>query len=271
MVNAVALISSYKEGRLIQGTIHSLVAAGVFDIVIFDGPTKPGAVVNGDKTDIGRWNHRAGIVYEESTWPNEHTKRTAMLQRAREVYPLPEFWILTIDADEILVWGEYLTDWLNVLRPEKGEVVVPLKRTEAQWTETGFLSDVAPSRLIHSSIVKEYLVSCWKILTPKDEVFFAGHYRAPKMPMYGEPHIHHRSYLRRIERAVMRESRTEEYDYVTALKNIAEGTAEERDHTKALQHIANHVPDVVSELESIMEKKGGENVHRRDAESSSEG
>lgn len=240
MNNVVCLISSYREGKLIRGTVYSALIAA-YDVIVFDGKTKPGAEIRGEETNLGYHEHSARVKVVREDWPNEHTKRTAMLNMAREIHPLKDFWILTLDADEILVWGEYLMDWLNVLQPgypEPGENVVPIKRTEAAWTDTGFLSDVAPSRLIHSSMVKEYLVSCWRILTPDDKVFEAGHYRAPRQPMYGEPHIHHRPYLRRIERAAYREHKSEEWE-----------------HTRAMRELMEHLPDTAGEIDSIREAK----------------
>lgn len=204
----IALISSYKEGSLIQGTIRSIFDVPSIEVLVYDGTTR-GKEIPGEETDLGVWKNY--VTFHKGSWYSEHQKRNAMLKRARLMYPDP-FWIMTIDADEILVWGEYLIDWLNVLKPgypDSQENAVPIKRTEASWTPTGFLSDIAPSRLIHSSMVKEYLISCLKIKTPDDNVFFATHRQAERMPMYGEPHIHHRSYLRRNQRADVRES-TEE-------------------------------------------------------------
>lgn len=226
----IAFISSYKEGTLIQGTIRSLLNASVDHIIIFDGPTDLDRIVEGAETDIGpyrtAYKYKGKPIGVKGQWEGEAVKRTEMLDFARHRFPAdPYFWILTIDADEILVWGEYLRDWLMQLRPEIGEVVVPLRRTEAAWDMNfgGFITDVAPSRLIHSSLVKKYLVSCWRMETfGKPSVFEASHYRAERMPNYGEPHIHHRHYLRRPNRAGVREHEGEEREYTEALRAIAD-------------------------------------------------
>lgn len=216
------LISSYKEGALIQGAIRSARACQPNFLAVFDGPTRD-EEIPGDDTEPGTAFHLYVDQWTDGEWPSEHEKRTAMVVAAREYLYTPSFWILTLDADEILVWGEFLRDWLQALRPEQGELVVPIKRTEAAWDpESGFVSDISPSRLLHSSLVDRYLVSCWQIETPSGQVFEASHYRAPRQPMYGEPHIHHRHYLRRYERARVREHKVEEAEYTAGLREIGE-------------------------------------------------
>lgn len=233
----VALISSWKEGRLIQGTIRSVLPYCA-KVLVYDGATQQGETP-GEKTDIGIYLGQ--VVVKEGFWKIEHEKRTEMLHQAKRLMQRKPFWILTIDADEILIWGEYLEDWLGVLRPgypQTGENVVPIKRTEAAWTlNGGFVSDISPSRLIHSSMVAEYMVSCWKIKTPDGKIFDAGHYRAERMPMYGEPHIHHRSYLRRFERAQIRSSKGEEKEFL---------------EKQGLDKLAKELPDLQN-LERLLE------------------
>lgn len=213
------LISAYDEGSLINGAIRSSRDCSPAEIIVFEGPT------HSELNPIRGENPIGCTTYRESVWESEHEKRTAMLKRARDLIR-DDFWILTLDADEILVWGQHLRDWLGQLRPgyPGGENVVPIRRTEAGWNPDGggFYTDVAPSRLIHSSMVDEYLVSCWRIRTPDDLIFEAGHYRAERMPCYGEPHIHHRHYLRRPDRQPLRESKGEEYEYTQAIRELGE-------------------------------------------------
>lgn len=255
----VALISSYKEGTLIQGTIRSVLACNPALILVNDSPTKDVKVtwneVNAEDTDTGfRWLtkpttepdfaplylHATQFDLEQpSSFPSESVKRSYMLAKARRRIE-GDFWILTIDADEILIWGEYLQDWLNILQPgypDSIENIVPLKRTEAAWRETGgFATDIAPSRLVHSSLVERYLVSCWQVQTPDGKTVALSHSPAERMPMYGEPHIHHRSYLRRHERAAIR---------------AHEG--EERQHSQHLSDLSNLLPSA-SEIERLLDK-----------------
>lgn len=202
----VCLISSYREGELIQGALRSVFAVGC-PVVWFEGATsvtKPG----GPKTDIGMWGLPV-CSSRRGEWPDEASKRNAMLDVAREVVGGNPFWILTVDADEILLWGEYLSDWLNALQPgyPNGENVVPMKLTVPatdELTHNGPITWIQPSRLIHSCIIDHYVTGLAVAETPdgKEAVFNAERSYTP--PCFGEPHIHHRYYLRRGERGKLR-------------------------------------------------------------------
>jgi hypothetical protein len=204
----VCLISSFREGELIQGAIRSVLPCAD-TIIVWEGATNAKASSGaGEKTALGKMqldvkDFRSGI------WGNEAQKRNAMLQRARELTPVP-FWILTVDADEILVWAEYLTDWLNALRPgypKSDQNVVPLKITVPGWdeeTKHGPVTYIQPSRLVHSSLVKEYTNGLVLAETPDGSKLDFSAYRSETPPLFGEPHIHHRYYLRRPDRAAIR-------------------------------------------------------------------
>lgn len=211
MTQLAILITSYKEGTLIQGTIRSTINLPGTVFVAEGGFWNQD--VEGEPTDVG-FGNRNNLIVWNGTWESETAKRNEMLNRARERYE-KDFWILTIDADEILVWGEYLVDWLRQLSPgypESQENIVPMKRTEDKWNKKkGFFhTDIAPSRLIHSSVIERYEVGTLRFRTPDNKEGSLHHYSSPKPPIYGEPHIHHRHYLRRGERAVYRAAEQEE-------------------------------------------------------------
>lgn len=212
----VALISTYKEGWLLDGTLRSINECCEF-AVVFEGATEP-SPPTGLKT---KYNPaRLGFpVYETSgRWHSETDKRNKMLAFARIRMKKQPFWILTIDADEILIWGEYLTDWLAQIDIESVEAetgtpifAIPLKRTEPSYDEQkGWYADYVPSRLLHSSCIDHYTVGCWQFRTTDglDGVLQNG--RSPIPPQIGEPHIHHRHYLRRGDRKSFRASDHEE-------------------------------------------------------------
>lgn len=243
MTNPIAvLISSYKEGKLIQGAIRSALTCDPVGIWIMDGKQDQGDIP-GEETDpelptLG-WITPFSIRYQD--FDKESEKRTALFEWMQEETKNAPLWVLTLDADEILVWGEYLIDWLHVLKPENGEGVVPLKRTEAHWAETGgFHTDVAPSRLVHSSLIKRYLVSCWHVETPSGEKIALGHWKAERQPLYGEPHIHHRPYLRRFERGEIRAHEGEEETYLRNLRPLG----------NALQNIPDEIEQGCRNTES---------------------
>lgn len=223
------LISSYKEGTLIQGAIRSTI--NLYGIVIvWDGLHREGEVP-GEDSEVTPFLHERGFYLQRGNWSEvgEAGKRTLQFQFAKQHYEklgINSFWVLILDADEILVWPEYLHDWLNVLQPEYPsenlECIVPLKRTEAEWSKKRgyFVTDIAPSRLFHSSIFERFTVSCLRIQTPDQKEVSLHHYPSKTPPSYGEPHIHHRHYLRRYGRAQVRASQQEERDWIEKQKTL---------------------------------------------------
>src|SRR5215469_15265455 len=112
----ICLISSYKEGALIQGAIRS--AFGFCKtIYVCEGLTEP-TEVEGEETNLGDYSpDRAvgglgDIRYHSGRWKLESDKRTGMIRAAKRDFGSEDFWILTLDADEVLVWGENLRDYL---------------------------------------------------------------------------------------------------------------------------------------------------------------
>ena len=207
----VVLISSYKEGSLVQGAIRTALEV-TNNVIVFEGPTEDVVIENADVTDTGGWQLQ-GI----GVWETETSKRNHMLEHARKMMN-HSFWIVTLDADEIIVWGEHLQDWLGILKPgyPGEENIVSMKRTEPHLAiingeERDFLwTDICPSRCVHSSIVKRYDVGCWRIETPAGTFGTLDNRQSEFPPMFGEPHIHHRHYMRRPERKVLRLSQGEE-------------------------------------------------------------
>lgn len=230
----IALIPTYKEGTLVQGAIRS-VAGICSEVIVFEGSTDPDVPIEGDKTDFGEYEPDFFI---DGMWNSEAEKRNEMLAFTRLLYS--NFWILNIDADELLVWGEQLPDLLSVLRPgiDSQENIPSFKRTEGvfvplppfpplrnskeswkqyrldmlahvrDWAhrQPGQFTDYAPSRLYHSSLIEEYLVSSWRIRDRNGNEIALTHGVCENPPVYGEPHLHHRPYLRRGERTGYRAS-----------------------------------------------------------------
>lgn len=220
----VTLISSYREGTLIRGAIRTALPISE-RVLVFEGPTENRKIA-GDETD-----YNAEVYWQDGEWESESAKRTAMLKRAKELVS-DSFWVLLLDADEILVWGEHLQDHLAVLNPgpESPENIPRFLKTEMVWIPArprdkqqriahaktygsraiGWWTDFTPSHLYHSSLVARYKVGAWQVETPEGKLAVLDNSPAPNMPAYGEPHIHHRPYLRRFERAGMRLHKGEE-------------------------------------------------------------
>jgi hypothetical protein len=207
----VCMVSTYKEGDLVQGALRSLILVPFHSVYVCEGPTSS-REVEGPETNLGifptMWDTR--LKYQKGRWTSEADKRNYMLLTAkRDLRYRQSFWILTIDADEILLWGEYLEDWLKALRPgypDSEENVVAMKHTQPDWTEDRreILTLVSPSRLVHSSLIGQYTVGLLEAVTPDGRPIGFPTEESPGMPFFGEPHIHHRHYLRRDERATLR-------------------------------------------------------------------
>ena len=241
----VAFIPTYKEGTLVQGAIRSVTNVAEY-IIVYDGSTDA-ADIQGEQTQLGEW---IPDIYLESSWETESAKRNEMLNCARRLIG-DNFWILNIDADEILVWGENLPDYLSALNPgvDSEENIPSFKRTEGvfvplppfpplhygkenwsrwrkditthveKWAyrQPGIFTDHAPSRLYHSTLIDEFVVSSWQIKTPNGITIALTHGVSEYPPIYGEPHLHHRPYLRRGERTGYRASfQGEEAKYMEA-------------------------------------------------------
>lgn len=230
-----ALISTYKDGTMVQGTIKSLHRAGIDNIIVCEGAWAKDAP-DGPATDLGVYKRYR--LDTRTLFENEADKRNHMLKAARVRMKGKPFWIFTIDADEILVWGEYLSDWLNVLKPPQ-EAIVPIKITipGAGWQDitqdmrvTEFDSDeeiewrnslyerisafhtvtyFAPSHLVHSTLIHHYNLGILEAVTTEGKMVNFATIRSPTEPFQGEPHLHHRYYLRRGERFKFRGSELE--------------------------------------------------------------
>lgn len=240
----IANIATYQEGEYVHGAIRSVL--GICDYVVIAEGCCVENELSGTPTDFSRYRAESPLFIFNHRWYSEAQKRTAMVETARLIADGKDFWYLTVDADEILVWGEYLPDWLGSLQPgfpESNENIVPLKRTEAFWNDLyaiyakrdqrgklkGYRCDItdgvnpwghyqtytAPSRLIHSSLIDEYVIGTYIIRRPDGTEQPLGHELCPQFPMPGEPHILHRPFYRRGERATLRLRVEDEHRYLT--------------------------------------------------------
>lgn len=209
----VVMIASYKEGKLVQGAIRSALKCKPAHVIACDAAIE-GLTVEGEATDFGQYKRYRAVTFK--SFPAQHIMRQSMLETAKIRMRGKPFWILTLDADEILVWGEYLPDWLNQLKPgypKSAENVIPLKMTGIQWREgEGFKTFITPSRVVHSSLIGKYLCGQWVFESPDGNFATLGHLDSEAMPAPGEPHIHHRPYMRRPERQAFRVSGKSEED-----------------------------------------------------------
>lgn len=214
----VCLVSTFREGELVQGALRSILPLGC-DVIVYEGATSAkSSPTLGRRTDLGDFFHSwpGRLWFTEGEWRDEAAKRNAMLDHARTIMEGRPFWALTLDADEILLWAEYLPDWLAILHPsgppDYEQSVLPLKEIQPgePWTEHGPATMIHPSRCVHSSFLGEYVTGLVVARTPDGalEANFTW-YPSPLPPVQGEPHLHHRYYLRTGDRAELRSYRLE--------------------------------------------------------------
>lgn len=229
----VGLVSSFREGPMLQTAIRSL---GALDhVLVFEGPVE-GNEAAGPVSVIPREN-RVSVVH--GAWEDDAAKRTAMVEwvRARRWLDDDGTWGLWLDGDEILLWGEYLRDWLAaaVSWTEDDPVSNPIVGWPLTLVEMDSSVSWCMGKLVRVDRIARYLVSSSYIelvngrratvgnvpaWNPVDGPLQLGpegrpHWRA-RPPLHGEPHLLHRWKLRPPSRTVERQSGAEERNYAAA-------------------------------------------------------
>lgn len=110
MSTLVGLCSTYKEGSLAGGAVRSLLAA-CDHVAVFEGPA--GDTIDADVPGTHGLPQSDRIYWHEGRWRTDARKRQAMLDWTRQFEP--PVWGIIVDADEVLINGEYMRDWLNPL------------------------------------------------------------------------------------------------------------------------------------------------------------
>lgn len=206
----VACVSSYAEGSLIDSCL--------------------------DSADMLEHTFRAeGAVGEGERWKDDAAKRTHLLQLAKHAYPKSQrkgerLWVLWLDGDELLLWGEYLKDMTARAEAETGAAGFPLRLVELDGSVA-----MCQGKIVDADVIRKYLHSSYQVelhtgmvvalpnvkicsaggmpVRPADgwpegdelEAYLARH----RPPLHGEPHLLHRSVLRDPGRNVRRLSDVE--------------------------------------------------------------
>lgn len=241
----IGLVSCYREGRLLLGAARSA-AAGCHLVGVFEGPIgkvadwkdeglpSPLAEAAKLKRVIVAPNNRQG-------WASEAEKRSYMLEWAKGKHATNRqanepLWVLWVDGDEVLMWGEHLIDWCDRAQGETGAGGFSMRIVELDGSVA-----LAHGRIFQAHYVQRFLVAASQVeLTggvvvtmPNEKVCRAGGVPwgavpmrqlpdqtiAPvgadsdememflarhRPPLAGEPHILHRSMLRDPKRGVQR-------------------------------------------------------------------
>lgn len=218
----IGLISSYLEGRLLEGAMRSLDRVGLDDFLVYEGPA--GEPLNVNNSDLASTFARDVVhVSKCGRWRTDARKRNEMVQEAkhRAASIREPLWGVWLDGDEILVNGEYLRDQLQAVTwaDEDGETIHwPIRLIEAD----GSISIVV-NRLVRLDLVQSVDISASVITNVHGveeawgnkqedariwlEMWMGGIDRGKMVawpPLPCEPHIFHRSHLRHPERRGLR-------------------------------------------------------------------
>lgn len=248
-MRVVGMVSSYKEGPLVQAAIRSLLAVRLDRLYVYEGPA--GDPLGDDVPDsvfppgwpANPW--ACPVSSRVNRWRTDARKRDEMLQQAKKDAEGEPFWCVVVDADEVLVGGEFLRDRLQALAwddERKGAdpsdadnppwARWPLHLIEADGgmhliTARVFRGDLLRSIDISSSVVtnESGVQEGWGNYAARSAVWIEGWLAAidkgqmiawPPLPC--EPHIVHRSNLRHPLRAALRMSQQETEEFAREQK-----------------------------------------------------
>lgn len=265
------MISSYKEGRLMQGAIGGLLRVGLDHLYIYEGPAGPPLDVDVPPTDLEGAELRQGqgfpITIEHGRWRTDGRKRNAMLKRAKKDFPDGPLWAVVVDGDELLLAGEYLRDRLQWIlwQDELAAIEDPRAAPHARWplrlveqdgslsliTARVFRADLVQS-IDHSSSVITNAAGVqegWGNYAEVSKLWiegWLGAIDAGKMiawpPLPAEPHLVHRSQLRHPLRRGLRMSEQEAAEFTRAQAAEANGAALDEETEQKLDDLYESTP-----------------------------
>lgn len=220
------LIPSYREGPLLETCVLSATAAG--RVVVFEGPVDGGEPSTEDDLKFAAGASEAML----GEWDTDADKRSSMLRYAQQLHhqaghdgdPL---WILWLDGDELLLWGEYLDDWTRRAEAETGAGGFTIRVVELDGSVA-----MAHSKIVRGDLIESYAHSICDInlrngmtvslphvpicqaggvpvWTNEDRKIQVDDLARLRPPLHGEPHILHRSMLRDPSRQVERQHEAE--------------------------------------------------------------
>lgn len=173
-VTIVGLISAYKEGRLVQGAIRSLVRVGLDGLCVFEGPAGDplGDDVPDSDYDVrgtlgGLHDGRAFRDPHFGRWRTDARKRTEMLQYVKRDFPGSPLWGVILDGDEILHDAEYLRDMVQTVAWEdeqRGASIAtpdnpPVARIPLRLVERDGSISIMHARVVRLDLIREYNAS----------------------------------------------------------------------------------------------------------------
>lgn len=236
----VGLVSSYKEGPLVQGAVRSCLEC-CDRVAVFEGPAGDPIEADVPDTDLGEFDSAVSDTHPVYSyfgrWRTDARKRQAMLEWVHDVYKNQPVWGVIVDADEVLINAAYLRDWLQRLdwheevNPEAEYVGRPMRLVELDGSVVW-----VRGRLLRLDRIREYKVST-SIFTLKNGETYRGGGNIPdsfldwetmrqpyieqgrmlvQPPIPTEPFLVHRSMLRHPLRSGLRLHEQERAELIAA-------------------------------------------------------
>ncbi len=232
----LGLVSSYLEGELLRGAVESLLEARCDQVLCLEGPAGEPIEADVPASDLGAALERR-VTLRSGRWRTDARKRQAMLEWAHAQKVEGEtLWGVIVDADEVLVNGRYLRDWLlrldyhEQLNPEAQYLGRPLRLMELD----GSLAWLR-GRLLRLDRITKYKVSTSVFETTQGlytnagnledsytdwarprAVYLEGDRMVVRPPLPTEPFLVHRSLLRHPLRSGLRMHEQERSELLAA-------------------------------------------------------
>lgn len=203
----VGMMPTYREGPLAASAIRTMLSCCNV-VLVYEGPVG-NAPAAGDATDLQELKKNPHVVRKEGEWRTEIEKRNAMLEFTRRYKP--PVWGVYLDADEILIGGQWIPDLIwaadrqrgtSVEHPEPVEVsAIPLLIQEVDYS-VGRIHRIIRLDLLERHVLSmsqlKFITSPVVVTFPVIPVWRPGETLTEncRPPMSGEPHIHHRAYYR---------------------------------------------------------------------------
>lgn len=240
----VGFVSSYAEGRLVRGAIDSLLEADVDRLYVWEGPAGPPLENESElpPSDVDRYlGSPADVVIHRGRWRTDGRKRDHWLQRVKSDYPGELVWAVVVDADEVLVNARYLRDrleWIVASDELKGADIrdadnPPMARWPLRLVEHEGSMSVITARVFRVDLLRSIDHSTSIVTNVAGVRDGWGNYEDAAAPAWimgwvaatergkpvawppypCEPHLVHRSNLRRPDRAHLRMSEQEAEEF----------------------------------------------------------
>lgn len=217
----IGMIPTYKEGKLARDAILSIIDH-VDCIVVFEGPIT-GAPTEGIDSDFRSLDRRQiqKVIKRVGSWNSEVHKRNEMLEYTRRFNSRGAVWGIFLDADEVMLWPEYIDSYIEACDAQAPEgevnVVCPLLRVEIDGSVQSL------KRIIRLDMLERHILSMsqWKFFGSDIAVTFPA-IPEERTPNQGEPHIFHRAFLRPPKRGGFRLYEREIEDFYALEKTARE-------------------------------------------------